>query len=94
MFFKKNITVDSKTNQRILVGPHDINANPGDTVQFPCVVFREPDAIVTWCWNDFCTLGKTQLVRRETNNDGTLTTIHQFTAYPRFSLSINEQLRT
>lgn len=78
-------------NQKILLGPSDINAHPGETIQLPCIVSRQSDAIVTWCWNDFCTLGKTHLLRHETTSDG-LISIYQYTAYPRFQLSINEHL--
>lgn len=84
---------NSKINQKILVGPNDINTYPGETVQLPCIVSKQPDAIVTWCWNDFCTLGKTQLISNETTQDGHIR-IYQYTAYPRFQLSINERLRT
>lgn len=80
-----------KINQKILIGPEDINAHPGETVQFPCLVSKQSDAIVTWCWNDFCTLGKTQLLRQETTSDGRIS-IYQYTAYPRFQLYINERL--
>ncbi len=80
-----------KINQKIVIGPSNINAYPGETVQFPCIVSKESDAIVTWCWNDFCTLGKTQLLRHETTYDG-LISIYQYTAYPRFQLYINERL--
>ena len=52
---------------------------------------RQSDAIVTWCWNDFCTLGKTHLLRHETTSEG-LIGIYQYTSYPRFQLSINERL--
>jgi hypothetical protein len=82
-----------KINQKIVIGPNDINAYPGETIQFPCIVSKQSDAIVTWCWNDFCTLGKTQLLRHETTYDG-LISIYQYTAYPRFQLSINERLST
>ncbi|CAF4904420.1 unnamed protein product, partial [Rotaria sp. Silwood1] len=80
-----------KFNQKILIGPNDINAYSGETIQFPCIVLKQSDAIVTWCWNDFCTLGKTQLLRHERTYDG-LISIYQYTAYPRFQLSINEHL--
>jgi hypothetical protein len=82
-----------KITQKILIGPNDINAHPGETIQFPCIVSKQSNAIVTWCWNDFCTLGKTQLLRHETTYDG-LISIYQYTAYPRFQLSINERLST
>jgi hypothetical protein len=90
VFFK---SADLKINQKILVGPSHINAHPGETIQFPCIVSKQSNAIVTWCWNDFCTLGKTQLLRHETTHDG-LISIYQYTAYPRFQLSINERLST
>ncbi len=80
-----------RINQNILTGPNDIHAHPGETIQFPCIVSKQPDAIVTWCWNDFCTLGKTQLLRHETTADGQIG-LYQYTAYPRFQLSINERL--
>lgn len=80
-----------KINQKILIGPEDINAHPGETVQFSCIVSKQSDAIVTWCWNDFCTLGKTQLLRHESTADGRIS-IYQYTAYPRFQLYINERL--
>ncbi|CAF3483535.1 unnamed protein product [Rotaria sordida] len=80
-----------KINQKILIGPNDINAYPGETIQFPCIVSKQSDAIVTWCWNDFCTLGKTQLLRYERIDDS-LISIYQYTAYPRFQLLINERL--
>ncbi|CAF3151348.1 unnamed protein product [Rotaria socialis] len=80
-----------KINQKILIGPSDITTYPGETIQFPCIVSKQPDAIVTWCWNDFCTLGKTQLISNETTQDG-LIRIFQYTGYPRFQLSINERL--
>ncbi|CAF0720908.1 unnamed protein product [Adineta steineri] len=82
---------DSRINQKILIGPNHINAYPGETIQFPCIVSKQPNAIVTWCWNDFCTLGKTQLLRHETTRNG-LIHIYQYAAYPRFQLSINERL--
>lgn len=82
-----------KVNQKILLGPNDINVHPGDTVQLPCIVARQSDAIVTWCWNDFCTLGKTHLLRHETTREG-LISVYQYTAYPRFQLFINERLST
>jgi hypothetical protein len=85
------VIVHSRINQKILLGPHDINTNPGETIQFPCIVSKQSDAIVTWCWNDFCTLGKAQLLRHETTSDG-LISIYQYTAYPRFRLLINERL--
>jgi hypothetical protein len=77
--------------QKILVGPHNVNAHPGETIQFPCIVSKQSAAVVTWCWNDFCTLGKAQLLRHETTHDG-LISIYQYTAYPRFQLLINERL--
>jgi hypothetical protein len=83
--------VGPRVNQKILVEPHDINAYPGETIQFPCIVSKQSDAIVTWCWNDFCTLGKAQLLGHETTNDG-LISFYQYAAYPRFRLSINERL--
>ncbi len=82
-----------KINQKILLAPSDIHAHPGETIQFPCIVSKQSDAIVTWCWNDFCTLGKKQLLRHETTDDG-LINIYQYNAYPRFQLSINERLST
>ena len=82
-----------KVTQKILRGPSDTNVHPGDTVQLPCIVARRSDAIVTWCWNDFCTLGKTHLLRHETTSEG-LISIYQYTAYPRFQLFINERLST
>jgi hypothetical protein len=81
----------SRINQKILVGPHHISAYAGETVQFPCIVSKQSDAIVTWCWNDFCTLGKAQLIGHETTSNG-LISIYQYTAYPRFRLLINERL--
>ncbi|CAF1231043.1 unnamed protein product [Adineta ricciae] len=83
--------IDSRINQKILIGPQHINAYPGETIQFPCIVSKQLNAIVTWCWNDFCTLGKTQLLRHETTPHGVVR-IYQYTAYPRFQLSINERL--
>ena len=93
LFFLSQQLATPKINQKILVAPNDINAHPGETIQFPCIVSKQSDAIVTWCWNDFCTLGKTQLLRHETTSDG-LINIYQYTAYPRFQLSINERLST
>ncbi|UJR28849.1 hypothetical protein I4U23_010073 [Adineta vaga] len=84
-------TIDSRMNQKIIIGPNHINAYPGETIQFPCIVSKQSNAIVTWCWNDFCTLGKTQLLRHETTSHGIIR-IYQYTAYPRFQLSINERL--
>ncbi len=84
--------VNTRINQKILIGPHHINTYAGETIQFPCIVSKQPDAIVTWCWNDFCTLGKAQLLSHETTMNG-LITIYQYTAYPRFRLLINERLR-
>ena len=83
----------SRIHQKILVGPQDIVTHPGGTVQFPCIVSKESDAIVTWCWNDFCTLGKAQFLRHETSSDGPIS-IYQYAAYPRFQLFINERLST
>ncbi|CAF3628598.1 unnamed protein product [Rotaria socialis] len=80
-----------RINQNILIGPHSIYAYPGETIQFPCIVSKQFDATVTWCWNDFCTLGKAQLVRHEATHDG-LISIYQYAAYPKFRLSINERL--
>ena len=80
-----------RINQKILLGPHHINTHPGEIVQLPCIVSKQPNAIVTWCWNDFCTLGKTKLLQRQTTHDGPITT-YQYTSYPRFRLSINERL--
>jgi hypothetical protein len=77
--------------QKIQLGPDDVVAHSGETIQLPCIVHKQPDAIVTWCWNDFCTLGKTHLLRHETTLDG-LVSIYQYSAYPRFQLSINERL--
>lgn len=82
----------SRLNQRILLGPHPIQTHPGRTIHFPCIVTKQSDAIVTWCWNDFCTLGKAQFLRHETTDNG-LISIYQYTAYPRFYLFINEHLR-
>ncbi|CAF1010595.1 unnamed protein product [Rotaria sordida] len=83
--------VHPRINQKILIEPHNINAYPGETIQFPCIVSKQFDATVTWCWNDFCTLGKAQLVRHEITNNG-LISIYQYTAYPKFRLIINERL--
>ncbi|CAF3867571.1 unnamed protein product [Rotaria sp. Silwood2] len=83
--------VHPRINQKILIGPHNINAHPGETIQLPCIVSKQFDATVTWCWNDFCTLGKAQLVRHDTIYDG-LISIYQYAAYPRFRLLINERL--
>jgi hypothetical protein len=83
---------DQRIDQKILVGPHHINTYPGETIQLPCIVSKQSDAIVTWCWNDFCTLGKAYLLRHEVTHDG-LISIYQYTAYPRFRLLINERLR-
>ncbi|CAF3704301.1 unnamed protein product [Adineta steineri] len=79
-----------RINQKILVGPNHINAYSGETIQFPCIVSKQSNAIVTWCWNDFCTLGRTQLIHHETTIDG-LISIYQYQAYPRFRLSVNER---
>ncbi len=84
--------IHSRIKQKILVGPHHINTYPGETIHFPCIVSKQSDAVVTWCWNDFCTLGKAQLIRHETTDNG-LISIYQYTAYPRFHLLINERLR-
>ena len=84
--------IHSRIKQKILVGPQNINTYPGETINFPCIVSKQSDAVVTWCWNDFCTLGKTQLIRHEQNDNG-LISIYQYTAYPRFHLLINEHLR-
>ncbi len=89
--YNKQIVVHTRINQKILIGPHNINTYSGETIQFPCIVSKQPDAIVTWCWNDFCTLGKAQLIRHETTHDGIIS-IYQYTAYPRFRLLINERL--
>jgi len=93
LFVNQIKLASTKINQKILVGPTDLNAHPDETIQFPCIVSKQSDAIVTWCWNDFCTLGKTQLLRHETTIDG-LISIYQYTAYPRFQLYINERLST
>ncbi|UJR20750.1 hypothetical protein I4U23_023868 [Adineta vaga] len=86
----KRIDMD-RMDQKILIGPKHITTSPGATVQFPCVVSKQSNAIVTWCWNDFCTLGKTQFLHRETiQND--VVNIYQYTAYPRFRLAVNERL--
>jgi hypothetical protein len=82
---------ESKLNQKILLGPSDTVVHPGQTIQLPCIVTKQSDAVVTWCWNDFCTLGKTHLLRHETTIDGVIG-IYQYTSYPRFQLSINERL--
>ncbi|CAF0792982.1 unnamed protein product [Adineta ricciae] len=80
-----------RVDQKILIGPKHINTYPGETVQFPCIVSKQSNAVVTWCWNDFCTLGKTQFLHRETvQND--VVNVYQYMAYPRFRLSINERL--
>jgi hypothetical protein len=91
IFSSITLIIGLRINQKILVGPNNINAYAGETVQFPCIVSKQTDAIVTWCWNDFCTLGKAQFVRHETTNDGVIS-IYQYTAYPRFRLLINERL--
>ncbi|CAF3420390.1 unnamed protein product [Rotaria sp. Silwood1] len=83
--------IHPRINQKILIGPHNINVHPGETIQLPCIVSKQFDATVTWCWNDFCTLGKAQLVRHETTHNG-LISIYQYTAYPRFRLFVNERL--
>lgn len=82
----------ARIQQEILLGPQSIHTYPGRTVHFPCVVNKQSDAIVTWCWNDFCTLGKAQLIQHQTTNDG-LINVYQYAAYPRFHLLINERLR-
>lgn len=92
LFFLSFKLAVPKINQKILIGPDDIDAHPGETVQFPCIVSKQSDAIVTWCWNDFCTLGKAQFVEHQTTNDG-LISIYRYAAYPRFYLLINERLR-
>lgn len=81
----------SRLTQEILIEPENIVAHAGETVQLTCIVSKEPDAIVTWCWNDFCTLGKIQFVRQENSNDGQIN-VYQYSAYPRFQLRINERL--
>lgn len=83
----------ARIDQKILIGPHPVNTRPGETIQLPCIVSKQSDAIVTWCWNDFCTLGKAQLIRHETTAHG-LISVYQYAAYPRFHLFINERLRT
>lgn len=82
----------SRLSQEILVEPENVVAHAGDTVQFPCIVSKEAEAIVTWCWNDFCTLGKRQFVREEPAVDGPIR-VFQYSAYPRFQLRINERSR-
>jgi hypothetical protein len=84
--------IHSRIKQKILIGPYHINTYPGETIHFPCIVSKQSDAVVTWCWNDFCTLGKTKLIGHETI-DNDLINIYQYTAYPRFHLLINERLR-
>ena len=73
------------------MGPRDVVAKSGETVELPCIVSKQKQAIVTWCWNDFCTLGKTQMIRNETTING-LIGIYRYVAYPRFQLFINERL--
>ena len=91
-----NLTIESiydqeRIHQQILIGPEDIYTYQGETIQFPCIVSKQTNAIVTWCWNDFCTLGKAQLIRQESTIDGPIK-IYRYTAYPRFYLFINERL--
>lgn len=81
----------TRIRQEILVEPEDVVAHAGDTVQFACIVSKQADAVVTWCWNDFCTLGKTQFLRYESSINGPIS-IYQYSAYPRFHLRINERL--
>lgn len=90
--FPLSIHSKIRVNQRILLGPHPIQTYSGRTIHLPCIVTKQSDAIVTWCWNDFCTLGKAQFLRHQTSIDG-LISIYQYTAYPRFYLFINEHLR-
>lgn len=78
-------------SQEILVEPESVVAHAGDTVHFACIVSKETESIVTWCWNDFCTLGKRQFVREEIAVDGPIR-VFQYSAYPRFQLRINERL--
>lgn len=79
--------------QTILVGPKNVFTYPQETVQLPCIVSKQKNSVVTWCWNDFCTLGKTQWIRNITTADG-IVHVYQYLAYPRFQLHINEQLST
>ena len=99
IIFSQLISIDAsqlkstvRIKQQILLGPHSIQTYPDRTVHFPCVVDKQSNAIVTWCWNDFCTLGKAQFVEHQTTNDG-LISIYRYAAYPRFYLLINERLR-
>lgn len=85
------IQTQERIHQAIVFGPEDTYTFQGETIQFPCIVSKQTNAIVTWCWNDFCTLGKAQFVRQESTSNGPIK-IYQYIAYPRFYLFINEQL--